>query len=130
MADNQSRLTVLTGAMAGKELVLDEAVDNVLIGSDEACRFHLPVPSVEAIHARLWMDASGVTVYETGSPKGLYVNDDKVSGQAPIRNGDILWLGTPGDHDVVMIQCRLPVRAPAVTAPPPTVVMGPDSIPE
>jgi hypothetical protein len=31
-----------------------------------------------------------------------------VVAQAPLRNGDILWLGTPGDEDVVMIQCRFP----------------------
>jgi hypothetical protein len=49
-----------------------------------------------------------VTVYETNSPRGLYINDDRVVAQATLRNGDVLWLGTPGDEDVVMIQCRLP----------------------
>jgi FHA domain len=131
MADNstsQSRLTVLTGPLAGKELVLEDSVDNILIGSDAACRFHLPTPGVDAIHARLWMDASGVTVYDTQSSRGLHVNDDRVNGQAPLRNGDILWLGTPGDDDVVMIQCRLPVRAgAAASATTPTPVPEPQT---
>jgi FHA domain len=131
MAENstsQSRLTVLTGPLAGKELVLEDSVDNILIGSDAACRFHLPTPGVDAIHARLWMDASGVTVYDTQSSRGLYVNDDRVNGQAPLRNGDILWLGTPGDDDVVMIQCRLPMRSSAAaSAPTPTPVPEPQT---
>jgi len=114
---SESRLTILTGPMAGRELVLEGAVDNVLIGSDPSCRFHLPTPSVNPIHARLWMDASGVTVYDAGSSSGLFVNDDRVKGHAPLRNGDILWLGSPGDDDVVMIQCRLPER-PHATQPP------------
>lgn len=113
---SESRLSVLNGPLAGHELVLDEDVDNILVGSDPSCRFHLPTPGVAPIHARLWMDASGVTIYDAGSDRGLFVNDDRVTGQAPLRNGDILWLGSPGDDDVVMIQCRLPVRG-AATAP-------------
>ena len=124
-SSSRSRLTVLTGPMAGKELVLEETVDNVLIGSDPSCRFHVPGPGVSPIHARLWMDASGVTVYDTNSARGLYVNDDRVSGQAPLRNGDILWLGTPGEDDVVMIQCRLPTRAAAPSPPTPTPIPAP-----
>jgi hypothetical protein len=122
---SQSRLSVLTGPLAGHELVLGDDVDNILVGSDPSCRFHLPAPGVAPIHARLWMDASGVTVYDAGSDRGLFVNDDRVTSQAPLRNGDILWLGTPGEDDTVMIQCRLPVRgaaaapAPAAVAPPP-----------
>jgi hypothetical protein len=99
--------------MAGTQLVMEEAVDNVLIGSDPSCRFLLDVPGVSPVHARIWIDAEGGTVYDTNSPRGLYVNDDRVSGRAPLNNGDILWLGTPGEEDVVMIQCRLPPRAEA-----------------
>jgi hypothetical protein len=57
-----------------------------------------------------------------------------VVAQAPLRNGDILWLGTPGDEDVVMIQCRFPqarheLRTPytapvAEDAPDETVALG------
>ena len=50
---------------------------------------------------------------------GLHVNDNKVDqGGTPLRNGDIVWLGTPGDVDVVMLQCILP-RVAAQPAPPP-----------
>ncbi len=116
MADSSARLTILNGPLAGKELVLEEVVDNILIGSDGACRFHLPSPGISPIHARIWMDAAGVTVYDTHSPRGLYVNDDRVNGQAPLRNGDVLWLGTPGEEEAIMIQVRLPPRPGGASA--------------
>lgn len=118
MADSTKspRLTILGGPLSGRELTLDEAVDNILIGSDSSCRFHLDTPGVSPIHARLWVDWQGVTVYDTGAPEGVYLNDDRVERSAPVRNGDILWLGPPGGADVVMIQCRVPART---GAPPP-----------
>ncbi|HET7290979.1 MAG TPA: FHA domain-containing protein [Vicinamibacteria bacterium] len=119
MADSGARLTVLNGPLSGKELALEEVVDNVLIGSDSACRFHLPAPGISPIHARIWMDAGGVTVYDTHSPRGLYINDDRVNGQAPLKNGDVLWLGTPGEEEAIMIQVRLPTRGSEAAPSPP-----------
>lgn len=117
---NQASLTVLGGPKAGLRFLIEDSVDNIVIGSDPSCRFHIDLPGVSPVHARLWIDPQGVTVYETNSPRGLYVNDDRVVAQASLRNGDILWLGTPGDEDVVMIQCRLPqgkAQARAVALP-------------
>src|SRR5262245_49364483 len=108
MADTGARLTILNGPLAGRELALGGSVDNILIGSDSSCRFHVASPGISPIHARIWMDGGGVTVYDTHSPRGLYINDNRVNGQAPLKNGDILWLGTPGEEEAVMIQVRLP----------------------
>jgi hypothetical protein len=98
--------TVRGGPLDGRRLDADEAVDEILIGSDSDCRFHLDAPGVSPIHARVWMDLEGVTVHDTHSPRGLYVNDDRVKGQARLRDRDILWLGAPGDESSVMIECR------------------------
>ena len=80
--------------------VVDDSIDNVA----HRVRPVLPVRpprhrGVSPIHARLWIDLEGITVYDTNSPRGVYMNDDRVVGQAPLRNGDILWLGPPGDDD-------------------------------
>ena len=107
MAEGAS-LTVMGGPMAGTRLVIDDAVDEILVGSDPDCRLSLDLPGVSPIHARVWRDLGGITVYDTHSPQGLYVNDERVVDQAPLRDGDVLWLGPPGDPDSVMIQCRLP----------------------
>lgn len=132
-ASNQPCLTVLGGPMSGTQFAIEDAVDNILIGADSSCRFCIPLPGVSPIHARIWLDADGAIVYDTHSPRGLYVNDDRVNGQAPLKNGDILWLGTPGEQDVVMIQCRLPraapVPEPSTPAPPPPAPEVPE-VPE
>src|SRR5688572_17611013 len=112
-------LTVLSGPQAGTRFDIEDAVDNILIGSDPSCRFCLDVPGVSPIHARLWVDLSGITAYDTNSPYGLFVNDDRVVGQAPLRNGDILWLGRPGEELSTMLQCRVPVRSVEPRAPAP-----------
>lgn len=130
---NQPCLTVLGGDLAGTRFVIEDDVENILIGSDPSCTFRLDLEAVSPIHARVWRDATGVTVYDTHSPKGLFVNDDRVNGQAPLRNGDILWLGSPGDETVVMIQCRLPAPTTAAAVndepepePEPTVAFAPE----
>src|SRR5204863_302398 len=122
MAEKRPSLNVLSGPLSGRKLVLEDAVDNILIGSDPSCGFVLDTPGVSPIHARLWVDLNGATVYDTNSPTGVYVNDDRVVREAPVRNGDILWLGPPGEEGSVLIQCILP--PPAAAAPPP-VPMAP-----
>ena len=125
LPSNKPSLTVLSGEMGGRCFVVDDSVDNVLIGSDPSCRFALPATAVDPIHARLWIDLEGITVYDTNSPRGVYVNDDRVQGQARLRNGDILWLGPPGDDQSVMLQCRLPSAAPPLPPPAPRAEAAP-----
>ena len=111
-----SSLTVLGGPLKGQCLIVDEAADEILVGSDPDCGFCLDLPGVSPIHARIWLEVDGVTVFDTRSPHGVYVNDDRVAGQAPLRDGDILWLGPPGEAESVMIQCRLAAPAPLEVA--------------
>src|SRR5712691_4195982 len=117
MADTRPSLNVLSGPLAGQRFVIEDAVDNILIGSDPSCGIYLDSPGVSPIHARLWIDLEGAKVYDTNSPRGVYVNDDRVQKESPVRNGDILWLGPPGEEGSVLIQCILP--PPGAAAPPP-----------
>ena len=82
MAEKRPSLNVLSGPLSGRKLVLEDAVDNILIGSDPSCGFVLDTPGVSPIHARLWVDLNGATVYDTNSPNGVYVNDDRVVKEA------------------------------------------------
>jgi hypothetical protein len=99
-------LTVLGGAKKGAQLAIDDAVDDILIGSDPDCRLSLDVPGVSPIHARLWLDTAGAILYDTRSPAGVFVNDDRVTDQHPLKDGDVIWLGEPGGALSVMIQFR------------------------
>jgi pSer/pThr/pTyr-binding forkhead associated (FHA) protein len=129
MADaKQASLTVLGGPsdLAGAQIPLP--VDGVVtLGSAADCTFPLTAPSVSPLHARLVLEGGRATVHSIGSEQPLYINDNPLGGEsAALRNGDILWLGTPGEEDVVMLQCILaPLpeapRAPAPAAPTPEV---------
>jgi hypothetical protein len=131
MAEKRPSLNVLSGPLAGQKFVLEDAVDNILIGSDPSCGFVLDTPGVSPIHARLWVDLNGATVYDTNSPNGVYVNDDRVVKEAPVRNGDILWLGPPGAEGSVLIQCILPPpSAPAAEGASAEAAAAPARSPE
>src|SRR4051812_21052824 len=97
-------LTVLNGPLQGTRLEIDDSADEVLIGSDPGCRFSLDLPGVSPIHARLWIDHTGLTVHDTRSARGVFVNQTRVDGEAPLGNGDVLSLGTPGEEDTVRLQ--------------------------
>ncbi|HEV7501386.1 MAG TPA: FHA domain-containing protein, partial [Vicinamibacteria bacterium] len=100
-------LTVLSGPLAGTRLDIDGSEDEVLVGSDPDCRLALDLPGVSPIHARLSEGQGELIVHDTRSPRGLYVNDTRVNGQAALRDGDVLWLGAPGEDESVMLQCRV-----------------------
>jgi hypothetical protein len=132
-------LTVLGGPLKGKTLLLEDAVDEILIGSDPDSRLYLDVPGVSPIHARMWVDLAGAKVYDTRSARGVYINDTRVDGEAALHDGDILWLGPPGEEESVMIRYRAPseldeVRpAPAEAASveePPILFTGEEPAPE
>ncbi|HEV7499279.1 MAG TPA: FHA domain-containing protein, partial [Vicinamibacteria bacterium] len=100
-------LAVLGGPLAGSRIEIPDSSEEILVGSDPDCRFALDLPGVSPIHARLTVDSSGLAVHDTRSPRGVYVNDARVEASAPIHDGDVLWLGPPGDAASVMIQCRV-----------------------
>jgi hypothetical protein len=119
-------LTVLSGPLAGTRLDIDGSEDEILVGADPGCRFALDLPGVSPIHARLSQEQGELIVHDTHSPRGLFINDTRVNGQAPLRDGDVLWLGTPGDDSSVMLQCRrsgdaLPAVMPEAAAAEPVV---------
>ncbi|HWW93505.1 MAG TPA: IPT/TIG domain-containing protein [Vicinamibacteria bacterium] len=103
-------LMVLGGALHGKQLDLEDLVDEILIGSDPDCRLHVDMPGVSPIHARVWVDLEGAVLHDTHSPRGLYVNFERVEGKANLQDGDMIWLGPPQEPGSVMIQCHFEER--------------------
>ena len=68
-------LTVLSGPLAGTRFDLDPTAEDILVGCDPDCRIALDLPGVSPIHARLSLDGGALTVFDTHSPRGVYVND-------------------------------------------------------
>ncbi len=118
-------LTVLGGPLAGAQCTLPEN-GTLTIGSSPGSTLHLDLPAVSPYHARILVEHGRITVHDTGSSRTVHVNDNVLDpAGTELRNGDILWLGVPGDDDVVMLQCILPKRSatpgltPPGAAPPP-----------
>jgi len=132
MADNKTAsLTVLGGPLAGTQADLPES-GTLTIGSSAESSLYLDLPAVSPYHARVVVEAGRITVHDTGSLRTVHVNDNVIGPEGTeLRNGDILWLGAPGDDDVVMLQCILPKRAaaPAIT-PPGMLASGATPTPE
>ncbi len=114
----KASLTVLGGPLGGARCLLPDA-GTVTVGSAAGSTLRLDAPGVSPLHVRLVVDASGATVHDTGAPSRVFVNDSAVEpGGVLLRNGDIIWLGTPGEDQSVMLQCLLP-RRPVEPAPAP-----------
>ena len=104
-------LMVLGGALHGKHFDLEDLVDEILIGSDPDCRLQVDMPGVSPIHARVWVDLEGAVLHDTHSPRGLYVNFERVEGKANLQDGDMIWLGPPQEPGSIMIQCHFEERS-------------------
>ncbi|HLA76155.1 MAG TPA: IPT/TIG domain-containing protein [Vicinamibacteria bacterium] len=118
-APHTASLTVLGGPLKGRSHAFEDAVEEVFIGSDPDCQLCLNLPGVSPIHARVWLEVGGATVHDTHSPLGVFVNDDRVTEKAPLRDGDFLWLGSPGAAESVLLQFRGPAPAAAQAAEAP-----------
>jgi IPT/TIG domain/FHA domain len=112
-----SSLTVLGGALNGTCFALEGVATEALIGSGPGCLVQIPLPGVAASHARLHRSAGGFTVEDAQSPRGTFLNDLPVAGPRPMSDGDVLWLGPPGDGESVMLRYRAP-SAPQPSADP------------
>jgi pSer/pThr/pTyr-binding forkhead associated (FHA) protein len=71
-------------AVAEGETILGRALDATI-------RFD--VPGVSRRHARISVDGPNVVVEDLGSQNGTYVRGEKISGRAPLADGDELRLG-------------------------------------
>ena len=99
-------LSILGGPLHGRRHNPDEVVAEILIGSDPDCHLLVELPGISPIHAKVWADLNESTVYDTSAPQGVYVNTERVEEKAPIKDGDVLWLGPPKQPDSVCIQLQ------------------------
>jgi pSer/pThr/pTyr-binding forkhead associated (FHA) protein len=50
--------------------------------------------TVSRRHARVVVDADGVTIEDLGSRNGTWLADQPLTGRAPVREGDAIRLGS------------------------------------
>ena len=69
----------------------------VIVGRASDTDIHIDEPMVSRRHCRLTMDDVGrVFVEDLASHNGTAVNDQRIEGVCPLRDGDELWLGIHG----------------------------------
>jgi diguanylate cyclase (GGDEF)-like protein len=81
-----------SGAKLGKRYPLNEPIN--VIGRSPGVQIIINEASVSRQHARLVLIGDNVVVEDMGSSNGTFVNDVKTDGQGPLKDGDIIRLGT------------------------------------
>ena len=64
------------------------------VGRDPACGIALTDDTfVSSVHARFFTRDGAVWVEDLGSTNGTRINDERLAGSAPVRNGDTVTMG-------------------------------------
>lgn len=80
------------GAKTGLRYVLQDA--QTVIGREPDNIIFVSEPSISRRHAAVHQNGTIFEIEDLGSLNGTFVNDTKVGGRAPLRDGDMLRLGT------------------------------------
>jgi hypothetical protein len=86
-----ARLVILSEGMTGKahELV----VDKTTIGRVDDNTFPIPESSVSSHHCEVLLRGTDVIIHDLNSTNGTFINGHQITGEAPIKPGQILRLG-------------------------------------
>ncbi|MGQ0504672.1 MAG: FHA domain-containing protein [Myxococcaceae bacterium] len=98
----------------GRKTVVPFVREEITIGRQEGNTIRLTERNVSRRHARLLRNNGSVMVEDLGSYNGIKINGEKISGQVPIRDGDLIQIG---DYDLA-IQSDAAVSASPPPAPP------------
>lgn len=84
-------LVVADGVHKGKAIPIPVA--QFVIGRDEGCQLRPSSPAVSKRHCAVLVKGGQVFVQDFGSTNGTFVNDQPVSGEAELKDGDKLVVG-------------------------------------
>jgi predicted component of type VI protein secretion system len=86
-----ARLVILSEGLTGKAHEL--AVDKTTIGRVDDNTFPIPEGSVSSHHCEILLRGTDVIVHDLNSTNGTFINGHQVTGEAPLKGGQILRLG-------------------------------------
>ena len=87
-ARKQAAITLQWGE---RTFPLDEG--EYVLGRDEGCRVVIDAEGVSRRHARVTVCGNAASIEDLGSKNGTYVNRERISAAATLRNGDEVALG-------------------------------------
>src|SRR3954462_6541212 len=106
------KLIVLAGAKQGLEIPLKK--DKFLIGRAKECALRAGSEAISRRHCAILHRETGWTVRDLGSRNGTLVNDERITKEVPLKDGDLLRVG-PLESRVVAIKSK-PKDAPPAPA--------------
>ncbi len=83
----------------GRKTVVPFVREEITIGRQEGNTIRLTERNVSRRHARLVRQNGHVLVEDLGSYNGIRINGERISGQTPIQDGDLLQIG---DYDLAI----------------------------
>ena len=86
-----AKLVLLSAGMTGRTHELK--VDKTTVGRLEDNMFQIAEPSVSSHHCEVLVRGKDVIIKDLNSTNGTFINGEKVSGDSPLKPGQILRLG-------------------------------------
>jgi pSer/pThr/pTyr-binding forkhead associated (FHA) protein len=86
-----ARLVILSEGLTGKAHEL--TVDKTTIGRVDDNTFAIPEGSVSSHHCEVLLRGGDIVVRDLNSTNGTFINGHQVTGEAPLKPGQILRLG-------------------------------------
>ena len=77
---------------AGREIPLSEG--DIVLGRSRSCGVRVDEETVSRSHALLSLRGGQAMVRDLGSSNGLFVNGQRALRESPVRNGDVIGLGS------------------------------------
>ncbi len=111
------KLVVLAGAKEGLEIPLKK--DKFLIGRAKECALRAGSEAISRRHCAIIRREKSWTVRDLGSRNGTHVNDERITKEVPLKDGDELRVG-PLKFRVVVAQTTEKGVTSAEAAPPKT----------
>ena len=105
-------LRILTGARGGHRERFDEPI--VALGRHLQCDLRFDPNAdldVSARHAEIIAEGNTYVLRDCGSTNGTFLDGRRITGDEPLAEGDVIWLGAEGPHVEVHL------IAPAVSVP-------------
>ena len=111
-------------AGTGEEFPLGD--DPVTVGSEPDNTVVLDDPDVSGHHATIRAEEEGYVIEDAGTEAGTYVNEQRIEGTMPLKEGDairtgntILDYGTEAETEAGPEEAEAPAAMPPVAPPPP-----------
>jgi len=83
----------------GRKTVVPFVREEITIGRQEGNTIRLTERNVSRRHARLMRQNGHVVVEDLGSSNGTRINGERISGQSPVKDGDLIQIG---DYDLAL----------------------------